>query len=224
MIETVVPMEVDGRKVWRVMHTMLRGVEDARHGKTPGFDLVDLDRATLAPVQSEHRTQGSLQRAARINRFDFQAIAGTALRLNGDGSIMERIALPQAQHVLAEPGAAVYDQAIPWSDGLKLRGHLLDRWRGRGNRRLREIEITVIGRGSVTIAGKELATFVVEEASIDGSFRVIKQVTADRPHRQVHTKYFPAGARTSGQPFTSEVSALMQGDSCTTMRQASIGQ
>lgn len=223
MIETVVPLEVDGRAVWRIMHTMLRGSEEVRSGMTPGFDVLDLERATLAPVQGEHRTRGSANSAVSITRFDYRTTPGTVLRLNGDGSPAERIALQPDQRILAEPGMAVLDQAIAWSDGLKLRGYTIDRWRGRENQRLREIEIAVTGRDSVEIGGRRIETFVVTERPVDGGFHAVSQITAERPHRRVHYQYYPAGLKEGVRPFVSEVSALMQDASCATVagRQAS---
>ncbi len=110
---------------------------------------------------------------------------------------------------------AVLDQAIAWSDGLKLRGYMIDRWRGRENQRLREIEITVTGRGSVEIGGRRVETFVVTQRPIDGGFHWLRQITVERPHRDVHSRYYPAGLKEGARPFVSEVSALLQDASCT---------
>lgn len=215
MIETVAPLDVDGRTVWRIMHTMLRSSEDVRNGMTPGFDVLDVERATLAPLQGEHRTRGSASTAVNITRFDYRTTPGTVLRLNGDGSTAERIALQPNQRVLAEPGVAVLDQAIAWSDGLKLRGYMIDRWHGRENQRLREIAITVTGRGSVEIGGRRVETFVVTQRPVDGGFHWVRQITVERPHRDVHSQYYSAGLKEGARPFISEVSALLQDASCT---------
>lgn len=215
MIETVVPMEIGGRGVWRVMHTMLRGSEDLRAGTTPGSDVFDLERATLAPLQSEHRLRGPADATVSVVRFEYSTTAGVVLRLNADGSTAERIPLDAPTRVLADgPGAAVLDQAIDWADGLTLRAHALDRFRGRENERLRAIEIAVTGRSAVQIGARRVETFVVSERALDGSFRSVSQVTVARPHRRVHVQFFPAGLREGAPPFVSEVSALMQDASC----------
>jgi hypothetical protein len=215
MIETAVPMEVDGRAVWRVMHTMLRGAEDARGGATPGSDVYDLERATLAPLQSEHRVKGTADKPGNVTRFDYRAPDGGVLRLNADGSTAERIAVAPARRVLADgPGAAVLDQAIRWSDGLKLRAHVIDRWRGRENERLRTVEIAVTGRASTEIAGRRVEVFVVEERSLDGSFHMVSLVTTERPHRRARVEYYAGGRKEGARPFVSEVKSLMQDASC----------
>ncbi len=216
MIETVVPLEVDGRAVWRIMHTMARSAEEIRNGMTPGSDVLDVERATLAPLQGEHRTRGSADTAVSVTRFDYRATPGTVLRLNADGSPAERIALQPGQRVLAEgPGVAVLDQAIAWSDGLKLRGYMIDRWRGREKERLREIEITVTGRGSVEIGARRVETFVVTERPVDGAYHWVRQITVERPHRHVHSLYYSAGLKEGARPFISEASALLKDASCT---------
>lgn len=215
MIETVVPLEVEGRAVWRIMHTMARGAEDLRRGMTPGSDVLDVDRATLKPLEGEHRTTGSAKAAVTVTRFDYGTTPGTVLRLNGDGSPAERIALQPAQRVLPEgPGIAVLDQAIAWSDGLKLRGYMIDRWRGREKDRLREIEMTVTGRGAVEIGGRRVETFVVTERPVDGAYHWVRQITVERPHRHVHSVYYSAGLKEGARPFISEAAALLQDATC----------
>ncbi len=217
MIETVVPLEVEGRAVWRIMHTMARGAEDFRKGMTPGADVLDVERATLAPLEGEHRGTGSATTAVSITRFDYRSAPGTVLRLNGDGSTAERIPFQPAQRVLPEgPGIAVLDQAIAWSDGLKLRGYMIDRWRGREKERLREIEMTVTGRGAVEIGGLRVDTFVVTERPVDGAYHWVRQITVERPHRHVHSVYYSAGLKEGARPFISEATALLQETSCTT--------
>jgi hypothetical protein len=215
MIETVVPLEVDGRPVWRIMHTMLRGVDDLRAGATPGSDLLDVERATLAPLQSEHRTRSSASAPVSINRFDYRAAAPDAvLRLNGDGSPAERITLGSRQRVFAEPESAVLDQAIAWSDGLKIRGYSVHRWRGRDDERLHQVEIAVTGRGAVEIGGRKIETFLVREQPSDSTAYTLRQITVERPHRQVYVQIFSSRHRQDDHPFTSEVTALLQDTSC----------
>lgn len=219
MIETTAAVEVEGRPVWRVMHTMLRGAEDLRGGFTPGSDVYDLERATLAVLQSEHRVKGSAQKPGMVTRFDYR-IAGNAVhKLSVDGSIVERVALQPGQRVFADgPGTAVLDQAIRWSDGLKLRAHVIDRWRGRMDERLRDIEIAVTGRSSADVAGRRLETFVVEERPLDGSFQMISQITVRAPHRRVRVEYYAGGRREGASPFVSQVVSLMQDAGCATDR------
>lgn len=212
-IETVAPLEVDGRTVWRITHTMLRWPEDLRSGSVPGFDFFDLERATLRPLQSEHRAPHPADSAAKVTRFDYRA--ATVLRLNPDGSPAESIELEPGQRLLADgPGNAVMDQAIAWSDGLRLRSVMLDRWRGQGAQRVRPVEITVTGRGSVEIRGRRIETYVVTERPEDGSFHVVSQITVERPHHRVHVQYYAAGLKNGARAFVSEVAALLQDASC----------
>jgi hypothetical protein len=215
MIETAVPMEVEGRAVWRIMHTMLKGAEDLRGGSTPGSDVYDLERATLAPLQSEHRVKGTADKPGNVTRFDYRAPDGGVLRLDADGSTAERIALQPGQRVLADgPGTAVLDQAIRWSDGLKLQAQVIDRWRGRENERLRTVEIAVTGRQAARVADRRVETFVVEEIPLDGSFHMVSLVTTEPPHRRVRVEYYAGGRKEGARPFVSEVKSLMQDASC----------
>jgi hypothetical protein len=151
-----------------------------------------------------------------VIRCDYASSAGVVLRLNDDGTTAERIALDSSQRLLADgPGAAVIDQAIALSDGLKLRAYVVDRFRGRDSARLREIEIAVTGRGEVRIGGQRVPTFVVTERAVDNSFHAINQVTVARPHRRVHMQFYASGLREGARPFVSEVTSLMQDASCT---------
>lgn len=213
-IETVVPMNVDGRAVWRITHTPLKTPENVRGGAAAGFDFFDLDRATLAPVQSEHRGQrpgGSVV----VTWFDYRDSTRGVQRLDADGTVAETTRLNAEHRLIADgPGGAVIDQAIEWADGLRLRGYRLDRWRGREQERLRQVDFTVTGRSSVAIGGRRFETFVVSEDPADASYRVISQVTVERPHRSVHVRYYPAGAQDPVRVFVSEVAALMQDRSC----------
>ncbi len=218
MIETVTPLDVEGRAVWRVMHTMLRGIDDFRRGSAPGSDVFDIDRATLAPLQSEHRSGGGTT-PLNVTRFEFPRNATelppAVRRLDGDGSIAERIALEPGQRVLVSgPGDAILDQAIGWSDGLKLRAYTLDRWRGRERERLREIEVAVTGRSAVEVGGRRVETFVVDERPLDGSYHVTSMITVERPHRRVQSQYYAAGRKDGARPFVSEAVVLMQDASC----------
>lgn len=218
-IETVVPLEVDGRAVWRITHTLLKTPEDVRNGRVVGFDFMDVERATLAPVQSEHRAQGSASAAVTVTRFDYRATPELALRLNADGSPAERIAVPAGRRLYADgPGDPIYDQAIAWSDGLRLRGYMVDRFRGRENERLREMEIVVTGRSSIELGGRRVETFVVSQGPVDGSFRSISHITVARPHQRVHVEYYASGLKEGARPFVSEAAALMQDVSCAKAR------
>jgi hypothetical protein len=217
VVETVVPLEVNGRPVWRITHTQLRGPEDLRNGTTPGFDFFDLDRATLAPLQSEHRTAGRADAPARTTRFEY--LPDSVRRLNKDGTVAETIALAAGQRLIADgPGAGVINQAVNWSDGLKLRAYMLDRWRGTERERLREVELSVIGRSAVEIGGRRVETFVVVEEPVDRSYKLTSQVTVARPHLPVRVEYVANAKRPDARAFVSEVTSIMSGGSCEAAR------
>lgn len=213
-LETVVWTSVDGRDAWRITHTPLKSPEQARNGAAPGFDFFDLDQRTLAPLQSEHRGQRG-DGSVVVTRFDYRKPESGVQRLNADGTVAETIPLEAPLRFIADgPGGAVIDQAIAWADGLRMRGYRLDRWRGREKERVRQVDFTVTGRSSVEIDGRRYETFVVSEEPADASYRVISQVTVEPPHRSVHVRYYPAGAKDPARVFVSEVVTLMQGLSC----------
>jgi len=213
VIETVVPLEVDGRPVWRITHTQLRGPEDLRKGTTPGFDFFDVDRATLAPQQSEHHTAGRADAPAKATRFEY--LPGSVRRLNDDGSVAETIALEVGQRLIADgPGAAIINQGVKWSDGLKLRGYMMDRWRGTERERVREVELSVTGRSAVEIDGRRVETFVVVEEPVDGAYKLTSQITVARPHLHVHVQYVANAKRPDARAFVSEVTSIMASGSC----------
>jgi hypothetical protein len=217
IIETAVPLQVDGRAVWRITRSPLRTPEGIRNGGGPDYDFVDLDRVTLAPLQSEHRGPGRAGPGA-VTRFSFGSGADGVQRLNGDGSVAEKIALAAEQRpiiTLDGPGAAIVYQAIPWADGLRLRGYMVDRWHGRDNQRLRPIELTVTGRSSVEIDGRRIETYVVTERPVDASYRATSYVTVARPHRAVRIEYRHASDKDQSRPSVSQVVTSMFDASCT---------
>lgn len=218
IIETVVPAQVDNRAVWRITRVPLRAPEGIRGGGGPDYDFVDLDRPTLAPLQSEHRGQGRAGPGA-VTYYKFGADA--VQRLNTDASVVERIALQAGQRpiVIADgPGAAAIYQAIRWSDDLRLRGYMVDRWHGRESQRLRPIDVSVTGRSSVEIDGRRLETYVVAERPLDGSYRMISHVTIERPHRAVRMEYYHSSNKDPERPSVSQVATLMQDASCAPSR------
>jgi hypothetical protein len=213
-LESVVWTSVDGRDAWRSTHTPLKRPEQVRSSAVPGFDFFDLDQRTLAPLQSEHRGQRG-DGSVVVTRFDYRKSASSVQRLNADGTVAETIPLEASHKIIADgPGGAVMDQAIAWTDGLHLRGYRLDRWRGREKERVRQVDFTVTGRGSVEIRGRRYETFVVSEDPADASYRVISQITVEPPHRSVHVRYFPAGAKDPARVFVSEVVTLMHEPAC----------
>jgi hypothetical protein len=218
IIETIVPLQVDDRAVWRITRAPLRAPEAIRVGGGPDYDFVDLDRSTLTPLQSEHRGQGRAgPGAVTYYKFGTEAVQ----RLNTDASVAERVVLQAGQRpiVIADgPGAAAIYQAVRWSDDLQLRGYMVDRWHGRENQRLRPIDVSVTGRSSVEIDGRRLETYVVAERPLDGSYRMISQVTIERPHRAVRVEYYHSSNKDPQRPSVSQVATLMQDASCTLLR------
>jgi len=209
MVESVSPLEVGGRSVWRAMHTLLRGAEEARQGLIPGFDFYDLDRATLAPVQSEHRGSASQGAPAAVTRFAYESDSGSVHRLSPDGTPIESIPLNGRRPFPEGPGSAAVYQAIDWRDGQRLRAHVLDRWRGRASARLRAVDLEVTGRGAVRVGGRRIPAYIVTETALDGSYQAVNSVTIDRPHIVLRTEYSRGPRRT-----VSEVTAFTRDPAC----------
>jgi hypothetical protein len=210
MVETVAPLTVNGREVWRAMHTPLRGAEDMRAGVSPGSDFYDIDRTTLEPLQSEHRGGGTNGVRPTVTRFDYARDSSNALRLGSDGTTLETIGLMGRRPFPEGPGAAALLPAIAWRDGLRLRAQIVDRWRGRDGERLRAVDFVVSGREESEVGGRRVPVYVVTESAVDGSYRTVSHITIARPHMVVRVEH----TRRGGRPVVSNAVATMHDPAC----------
>ena len=188
---------------------------------TPGFDFSDADRATLAPQQSEHHIAGRADAPEGRDCFEYPlgSVADGTMTASRPRPLRSRV----GQRLIADgPGAATtgVNQGVKWSDGLKLRGYMMDRWRGTsanaaGGRaqchRARAVEID----------GRRVETFVVVEEPVDGAYKLTSQITVARPH--LHgTAYVANAKRTDVRAFVSEVTSTMASGSCRSPAEPSI--
>lgn len=210
MTETVSNLSVDGRLVWRISHLLPEPPDPAASNANRERDSYDLDARTLYPIESEYRSAGS--RAQPVNRFVYEIDSDRVRRLGGRGEEAEGIDLAGRVPLPEGPGSAAIFQAIGWRDGLRLNAYVIDRWRGAGDERMHRVEISVIGRGAVTVQGRSMVTFMVSVEPDNDAYRILHHVTVDRPHLIIRTEY-SAGTRAA---FISEVAALTRDPACST--------
>jgi hypothetical protein len=51
---------------------------------------------------------------------------------------------------------------------------------------MHRVEISVIGRGAVTVQGRSMATFMVSVEPDNDAYRILHHVTVDRPHEIIY--------------------------------------
>lgn len=203
MIEVVRPVSRDGRAGWRAIHYPLRIVEIAREGAGT-FDMTDVEAATLRPIESEAR------HGADPVRFDYAAPA--ARQLGPKGEVLDTTAFGDRVPLPWYPGAAILTQAIPWRDGLRAHGYIVDNYTGRGDARLRRVDVEVVGRETVAVGGATFAAYRVNWRA-EGGFALTERVSVARPHQILQTDYYPVPG---GKPFRSRLVAMANGGDCRT--------
>ena len=207
-IETVLPLTVGGREVWRIIHSLARTIDDVPANGAVSLDVYDLDRATLRPIRSEHRNPGAGGRPPVVTRFVYEA--DVARRLNERGEEIERVTLAGRTPLPEGPGSAVIFQAITWREGLRLTGHAVNRFGGTGDARLHPVIVEVAGRDVVRVGTRPVPVWVVVQAARDGSYRTTHHVTIAAPHIIIGVEH-SAGNR---RPFVTQGLALAADPGC----------
>jgi hypothetical protein len=207
-IETVLPLTVDGREVWRIIHSLARTIDDVPAGGAVPLDVYDLDRATLRPIRSEHRNPSADGRPPVVTRFVYES--EVARRLDERGEEIERVALAGHTPLPEGPGSAVIFQAIAWREGLRFTGHAVNRFGGTGDARLHPVTVEVIGRDVVTVSARPVPVWVVVQAARDGSYRTTHHVTIAAPSVIIGASH-SAGNR---QPLVTQGLAMAVDPGC----------
>jgi hypothetical protein len=205
-IANLVKMSIDGRDIWRAVHYILDPADMAK--KADGrifFDVVDTDAKTLDVISSTYRM------GQNVNAFEYTSSGVT--KLANASQPEERITLNGVRPVPEGPGNLIFVQSVPWRVGLTMRTRQVDRWRGTGQERLREMRIKVLGQETLKVDGREVPVFKVETRAADGSFKVESHVTVNRPHREVRVAYYPTA---SSPPIVSEMRSLTAAANCPT--------
>jgi hypothetical protein len=205
-VSTVAPFDTPSGPVWRGMHVNADPVaQTVTLGDRAAHDVMDVARHNLRPISSEHRAAG------RRTAFEFDYMADAAAKLPDGDHPAEDIPLAGTFAIPEGPGSEILFQAVPWSEGLRLRAHQVDRWRGSGPRRLKPVTIEVSGSTNFELAGKSLDVWIVHTVPDDRSFSVVQWVTKARPHVTVHTEYRTG---TDPVPMVSEVRMMANGVDC----------
>lgn len=192
--EAVTHLRVDRTRIGG--RNVLRSVHRSSDRLRPRSDETVVDAATLHPISSVSTWAQPTLRLA-YDRSEFR-------RVGADGDILERA--PLAEPAIPEgPGADIVIQAVAWREGLKLRGVMVDRWRGADAGRIRP--------GSWSVEGRELLTTLQGRQDVyrtrwqpdDGSYTFVTHVTVARPHHAVRVQYSPKPGST---PIVSETSSF----------------
>ena len=124
MVEVLSRAILGGHKTWRVTDYP----QDPTAASSNDYDLYDLDRETLAPLQSVWSSSGSYLEIA----FDWTAL--------DHKSGPERV--PLSNRVEPEgPGGIAFVASLPLRPGFRTRYQIVDRWNGRGAGRLKRVTL-----------------------------------------------------------------------------------
>jgi hypothetical protein len=193
MVETVTSVTIEGRSAWRITHYP----HDAAATTSAEFDTYDVDADTLAPIRSTMRNPDfELTLSFTGNQVELRQVSGTT-------TAVERIRLDTA--VSPEgPGLTVFIGSLPLREGYKRRYHIVDRWDGTEEERVKPMSLTVVEREWVKSAiGRQDAFRILIEPD-DKSFRIIEYVRAQPPHYPLSVEYIRGTDKLS-----SEVTALV---------------
>jgi hypothetical protein len=193
MVETVTRATFEGRSVWRITHYP----HDAAAATSAEFDTYDVDAETLAPIRSTMRNPDfELILSFTPNQVYLRRVSGTT-------TAVERVRLDTA--VAPEgPGLTVFIGGLPLREGYQRRYHIVDRWDGTEEGRVKPMNLTVVERKCVQSAiGRQDAFRILIEPD-DKSFQIIEYVRARPPHYPLSVEYIRGTDKLS-----SEVTALV---------------
>jgi hypothetical protein len=193
MVETVTRATFEGRSTWRITHYP----HDAAATTSAEFDTYDVDAETLAPIRNIMRNPDfELTLNFGKDQVELRRVAGTT-------TSVELIHLGTA--VAPEgPGSTVIIGSLPLREGYKRRYHVVDRWDGTEEGRVKPMSLTVVEREWVKSAiGRQDAFRILIEPD-DKSFQIIEYVRAQPPHYPLSVEYIRGTDKLS-----SEVTALV---------------
>lgn len=177
MVETITAVAHGDRQLWRVTHY----ASDPTGEDGAGFDLCEVDAATLAPVRSVmHNRVFQLSLAFAPDHVVLRRVEGETAE--------ERIQL-QGDVKPEGPGLTVFVGGLPLAPGYSTRFTIVDRWAGTMGERLRAMTLSVTDEGSVeTALGLRDAYGVVIQAD-DGSSYIRQLVRSTPPYYPYRTEY-----------------------------------
>lgn len=195
LIEVVTQATLGDRKTWRVIHYS----QDPTLDETNSYDLYDLDAVSLAPLRSVYNSQGSHLELL----FDDKEV--TVRHTSSKGSEPEKV--PVTEPVKPEgPGETAFVASLPLHPGYHLQYKMVDRWDGRGQGRLKTVDLSVLKKDVERTALGKRPVYIVRVKPTDGSFEITQRVLAAAPHFSVKSEYVRGGLR-----VISEIASLAIG-------------
>lgn len=195
LIEVVTQATLGDRKTWRVIHYS----QDPTLDETNSYDLYDLDAESLAPLRSVYNSQGSHLELL----FGDKEV--TVRHTSSKGSEPEKV--PVTEPVKPEgPGETAFVASLPLHPGYHLQYKMVDRWDGRGQGRLKTVDLSVLKKDVERTALGKRPVYIVRVKPTDGSFELTQRVLAAAPHFPVKIEYVRGGLR-----VVSEIASLAIG-------------
>ena len=185
MLETISSHEVDGQKVWRVVHLP----SDLADNKGFAHDGYDLDYQTLRPRNS---TLKGFHNDIQV-KYEKDTANITVLS-KGDA---QQVVVNLPQHLYPDgPGWAALLAALPLKEGFSAEYYMLDRNRAQSNlaqaqESLVVNKIKVIGREEIIIAFRKYDTYIVEAESKGGMYSK-SWVLTKPPHYRLKAEFMRA--------------------------------
>lgn len=182
LIEVVTRATLGDRKTWRVIHYP----QDPTSDETNSYDLYDLDAESLVPLRSVYNSQGSHLELL----FGDKEV--TVRHTASKGSESEKV--PVTGPVGPEgPGETAFVASLPLRPGYHLQYKMVDRWDGRGQGRLKTVDLSVLKRDVERTALGKRSVYIVRVKPTDGSFEITQRVLAAAPHFPVKIEYVRGG-------------------------------
>jgi hypothetical protein len=192
-LEAITATQVKSRKAWRVTHYS----PDPTASSVNEFDLYEVDAETFEPIRSVMQTSDF-----RLE-ISFGPKAALLRRVAKDGAVsVEEIRLEGT--VMPEgPGNSVFLASLPLKQSFAMQYLTLDRWSGKGNSRLKRVDLKVTERKRITTPAGTREVFEVDARAEDNAFRILAYVRTEVPYYPVRMIYV-RGTRT----IESEVVAM----------------
>ena len=178
MLETVLAQEIDGQKVWRVIH--LPG--DLADNKGFVHDSEDLDYQTLRPLTS------TLLWNPTFVQVKYEKDSAKITVVNKGDTKQSTVSLPQHLYP-SGPGWTALLAALPLKEGFSAEYYMLDRNKAQDHLVINKVK--VVGREEIIIAKRNYDTYVVEAESQGGMYSK-SWVLARPPHYRLKAEFMRA--------------------------------
>jgi hypothetical protein len=178
MVETILPATYRGTPVWRIVH---RDLDPTAAGTRNNYDMVDVDRTTLAPIRS------IMEREGFHLALSFEGDRVTIEKQDGNDHLRTEVQVKDPRP--EGPGQQILLASLPLQPGYTISFPIVDRWSSDEANRVVQIDLSVAGPRQIRTRIGLSDVLEVVLTPRNGAFRLRQWVRVQSPHYAVKTEY-----------------------------------